>query len=653
MKAKQHFSVEDARALAFTGVLLCLIGLAAPVTGTSSFRHALHVSTMETRLEIETTESEPGVRTSFLDSPRRFVAEVSVSDGQAAAPEGIIPVPSDPRIEAIAFSRRGDHVRYTFQLREGAQVQYRVVKGPSAITLVFQSVASESGPTLQTGPASRSVGPSPSAAPGTSRFLDHGPGDARESGPPTPQAAQQGLVIIGGDSVGPPPGASTGEEAQQKKERGTLQSLRFRGFVEATGAADLNRDHSFEHTESFRNRVRLEAKLPLAPPPGKTHFLISGESDLLWFGTRRDWNDDDLRLYETYLHWAEGPWELRVGNQIVRWGKTDQLSPVDNLNPQDLRQFFVPTLEERKIPNWMARLRFFHRPFSLEAVAIPFFEPADIDFFGTDWAIFRHTQEVLEEAPLPPFLRDAAASVGIDEDEPSNTFRNSQWGVRTGVTVGGWDLAASYLYAWNPMPFVKSFPVKGVRTDGSFDPAEILQAASQATFTPTDVAVDYRRSHTFGFEWETVLGSYGFRGEAAFATDAVFLTSDLTSTTQSVLFTVVGIDRTWANDWYTNLQLGHQVLSDYDDTVLYLKRHNVSLNGEIRKDLLRGDLEGRLRGLIMLTDGGSTWNPSLTCRRFAPLSITAGLNLFAGPSDTFLGTYSENDQAYVTVRYDY
>ncbi len=56
---------------------------------------------------------------------------------------------------------------------------------------------------------------------------------------------------------------------------------------------------------------------------------------------------------------------------------------------------------------------------------------------------------------------------------------------------------------------------------------------------------------------------------------------------------------------------------------------------------------------MMLTDGGSYWNPSLSYLRFRPLSLTFGLNLFAGPADTFLGTYGDNDGAYVTVRYDF
>ncbi len=392
--------------------------------------------------------------------------------------------------------------------------------------------------------------------------------------------------------------------------------------------------------------------MPL-PSSSASHVLVSGESDILWFGPENDRTDDDLDFYEAYLHWADGPLELRLGKQIVRWGKTDQLSPLDALNPQDLRQFIIPTLEDRKIPNWMARLRLFHAPLSLEAVSIPFFEPADMDFFGTDWALYRHTASVLERAPLPLPLKEAVSRVGVQREEPARTFRDAQWGLRAAGTFSGWDVAASYLYAWNPLPFIKSFPVKGIVSDGSFHPSEILQAASSAVFLPGDVAAGYKRTHVAGIEWETVFGSYGLRGEVAYFSDHVLLTSDLTSTAKASLFTVVGLDRQWDNDWYANLQIGHQHFFDHEGSTLYFERENVSLNGEMRKTFLRGDLEGRLRAMVMLTDGGSYWNPSLTYFRFRPLSLTFGLNLFAGPADTFLGTYGDNDQGYITIRYDF
>lgn len=436
--------------------------------------------------------------------------------------------------------------------------------------------------------------------------------------------------------------------------------LSFTGFIETTGALDLEHDQDYEQARTLRNRARLEAKANVAAGPktaapgaikNASYFLVSVESDYLGFADSPGYDDYDLDLYEAYFHYSRGPVELRLGKQMVRWGKTDQLSPLDVLNPQDLRLLMLPTLEERKIPQWMARLRLFREAFTLEGVAIPWFEPDDIDYFGTDWALFRHSKSVLLDAPLPEQAAAAVRELGVSKDQPAVTWGNMQWGLRAATTLGAWDLALSGFDGFNPYPYFRSFPVTGISVKGSFDPDDILENLGSGVPTGGDVAVTYKRTQMVGLEWETVLGAFGFRGEVAYSSRTPFLTDDLTSVTAPTLFSVIGLDHTGAADWYANLQLGHQVLLDYDDRVLYFNQHNLSLNGELSKGFLRGDLQARLRWMQMLTDGGGTWNPALIYRGFPAWTVTLGLNLFGGPSDTWLGSYSGNDQAYVTVKY--
>ena len=606
-------------------------------------------SAAETRVEIPYGPDKPIYRTSFERNPRRFIIDIAGSALKPAeAGPSVLPSPTDPRVEKVARAWDNGRTRYTVFIREGVPVVYRIEENGPTLLIVLKSSK----------PALPELGSAPLPSKASLQLESpHGAelkasAASAETAPPSPVS----LAARAAEAPGTPPagaGASYNDPPAKGDTSQLFQNARLRGFMEATGAADTARENRYEHTRAFRNRLRLEGKFPLSESFSAAHLLVSGESDLLWFGPDMDATDDRLNLYEGYLHWARGPLELRLGKQIVRWGKTDQLSPLDNLNPQDLRQFIIPTLEERKIPNWMGRLRLFHDPFSLEAVAIPFFEPAEVDFFGTDWALYRHTREVLAHAPLPPSLHEAFSQVGVHRDDPPRTLGNTQWGLRTAATVSGWDLAASWLYAWNPMPFIERFPVIGIDSDGSFKPSEILAGVTQGTFIAGDVAVSARRSHILGVEWETVLGSLGFRGETALATDTVLLTSALTSVTSPSLFTVIGWDRTWDSDFYANVQIGHQVLFDHDADILYFRRHNVSVNGEVRKGFLRGDWEARLRALVMLTDGGSFWNPSLTYLGFRPLSLTFGFNLFAGPADTFLGTYGDNDQTYVTVKYDF
>ena len=440
----------------------------------------------------------------------------------------------------------------------------------------------------------------------------------------------------------------------------TSDNLRFSGFIEAYASTDLHKDVHTEHLKSFFNRIRAEAKYTFADPKASSlavlqkddpYLLVSAESDFLWFGKDSDYSDYDLDLYETYFHWSSGPWQLRLGKQIVRWGKTDQLSPVDNLNPEDFRRFLLDDLEDRKIPNWMGRLRFFGDQMTLEGVFIPFFEPHDIDYFGTDWAVYRHAKQDILHLPLPAELKGFVQELHVDEDDPPNTLENSQAGVRVSSTLGDIDLAASYLHAWDPMPFFQDFPIKNIEANGPLSREDIGRNPNSLTLAPGDIDVTYRRSHIYGLEFEAVFQELGLRGESAFFDGQTFLTNNLTSTQAPVLHTVLGVDYSGENGLYANFQLSDQEIFDYDQDILFFKRHNISASGELRKEWSRGTWESAIRAVYFLTDQSSHIHPKLSYKPFAPLQLTLGLHIFTGDKDTVLGQYDDNDEAYIRMKY--
>ncbi len=66
--------------------------------------------------------------------------------------------------------------------------------------------------------------------------------------------------------------------------------------------------------------------------------------------------DDDI-LTEAYIDIIKGPWQLRIGKQIVIWGQLDMQRVADVVNPLDLRRGTpgVDTWEEVKMGLWMIR----------------------------------------------------------------------------------------------------------------------------------------------------------------------------------------------------------------------------------------------------------------------------------------------------------
>jgi hypothetical protein len=458
----------------------------------------------------------------------------------------------------------------------------------------------------------------------------------------------EGTVLRFGDPDDSPPAPPTPARTQTTSMGGSLEGRATR---------DLRDKSPSDHDQSYRGIGQLYLDWqPLArqPQPQRTlRLYLSGEADYLYMGRDHANEDFDLDLFEAYVFYGQGPFELQTGKQIVRWGKADQVSPVDNLNPQDLRELITWPTEERKLPVWMVRARWFFEKVTLEGVFLPVFEPSDIEFFDSDWAIYRQVRDEIRRAPLSPDLQSYLLSRGVNRNKPARTLRNSEWGGRITGTYGGWDLGVSFLYTREDMPHTASFPIKNIRLPGTFSGDALLAALDEAILTDEHIEVVYPRQKIYGIEFETTVGIFGLRGESAWFDQATFLRDDLTSTTKPVLHSIAGIDYTGVAGWYTNVQLAHRYIHSFEDSILFFKRHNVSLLGEVSRTALRGRLEAAFKYNLDLHDGGYFLEPSVTAKFINRLDVTLGLHIFGGDDDTFLGYYDDNDQVFLLAKYHF
>ena len=60
----------------------------------------------------------------------------------------------------------------------------------------------------------------------------------------------------------------------------------------------------------------------------------------------------DVELRELFVQGKIGPAWLRAGKQQVVWGQADGLKVLDVVDPQDFREFILPTFEDSRIPLW-------------------------------------------------------------------------------------------------------------------------------------------------------------------------------------------------------------------------------------------------------------------------------------------------------------
>lgn len=425
--------------------------------------------------------------------------------------------------------------------------------------------------------------------------------------------------------------------------RSALISGQLLGF----GAADLADERRIGEDRSL---WRLRSRLALERQNQTVLGRLALEWDVLDYDNAQAGSEADLNLYEAFVRFDAARWDLTLGRQRVRWGKTDQLSPLDSLNPEDLRQGFLLDLEERKRPSWLARLRLHGEQLGLEAVVQPWFERSELDYFDSDWALYRNLrQAILNDPQLPAEVRAYAARLRVREREPADRLENVAAALRLSWRGEAADYALSYRYGWETLPHIRSFPVKGLVFTG--DPASRPAAFLGSTvLTPAAVEARYRRQQLIGFEWEAALADLGFRGELAYCDQVSLLAADLTTRSKKTLHLVSGIDYSSLNDWYFNLQLSWYRIFAYERALLYFERDNLTLLGEARKTLWRGRLELATRVNYSLTDGGSALQPLLRLKYFAPLEWESGLMLFMGGGETLLGSYDQADQVYTRIK---
>ncbi len=113
--------------------------------------------------------------------------------------------------------------------------------------------------------------------------------------------------------------------------------------------------------------------------------------------------------------------DIKLGRQIVVWGKSDNLRVLDVLNPLDLREPGQVDIEDLRIPLTMARLDYYFGNWGLTAIAIPEIRFDKNPAWGSEFY------------PSPQMLPPEAV--------PSDGGSDTEWALALNGRMTGWDLA--------------------------------------------------------------------------------------------------------------------------------------------------------------------------------------------------------------------
>ena len=394
--------------------------------------------------------------------------------------------------------------------------------------------------------------------------------------------------------------------------------------------ADTKDDNEFE--DLYQNHVQLQLDGTYRPNPAVEIKLGVG-GDYYAYGRDSDWNDDpNFRLFDAYLNLTGKRANLKLGNQIVRWGKADGFSPLDNLNPEDFRDGIGGRREDRKLQIPMVNLELFTGLFTLQGIYIPVFFESKYDIRETDWALFDHYEEQV-------------GAVTVFDENPENTFENGEGGARLSSTIGGLDYAFSYFYGLEDVGTLDSLLVPP-GFDPTFSSRVIEDLVGYAHATDQPIRLLHDRQQIVGFEFETTLAAFGLRGDVAYTDRVSFVTNQLQRVRKPVFQYVVGADYNGPASFYLNIQFGQNFISDFDDTIILARELTSNINGTISKGFFNDDLKLEFRWYYDFHGDGTLYNPKFIIDYWQNVTLELGVEIFEGTDYTPLGFYRDNSQYY-------
>ncbi len=247
--------------------------------------------------------------------------------------------------------------------------------------------------------------------------------------------------------------------------------------------------------------------------------------------------------------------DIKIGRQRIAWGTGDRLNPTDNLNPYDLED--ILDFGRHRGSDALNLNYYLTNDFSLQAVYIPFFRPANMPV-----GVFAEALTPPMELPPPLILNSVNDTLLTPR---YNLAESSVLGFKFKGFALGFDFSLSYVWGRDGIP---------ISTYNTLIPINLIGAVD------VNAELSFTRNHIFGADLAGSIGSVGVWAEVAvFLPDyEVIMTTDYSAlvpeplrpmTVDSLVLKkepylkfIVGTDYTFRNGLYLNFQYLHGFINE-------------------------------------------------------------------------------------------
>ncbi|MFT5443396.1 MAG: hypothetical protein ACI8W3_002445 [Myxococcota bacterium] len=278
-------------------------------------------------------------------------------------------------------------------------------------------------------------------------------------------------------------------------------------------------------------------------------YLMNGRHD--YTKDVRDTHEYDFQLSDTYLEGSlHDRVDLKVGRQVVNWGRSESLRVLDIVNPLDNREPGLVDIEDIRLSVGMVKLGVFHGPWRLTLLAIPEVRydlfpgqgsdqapnveaPATPEAFGA----FRESLSTSKQTIFDNLFAEMGADlVDIREHTQQDFGKSTEFAANITGVFSGWDVS--------------------------------LQAAryndDRAHFDLKDRRLEHSRLWMVGAGANYTVGSWLFKAELAYLDGFEFLWA---TDKKNRIDAMVGVEYYGINDVNIVLEVAERHLFDFEDSM--------------------------------------------------------------------------------------
>ena len=358
--------------------------------------------------------------------------------------------------------------------------------------------------------------------------------------------------------------------------------------------------------------IRWEASYKLAPwlklsgsldARADTHQQVDRETRVDLDGRRIQRPALSLREFSATLH--KGKVTAQIGRQVIRWGKTDILTPTDRFAPKDYLSSVVDS-DFLAVP--AARVTIAGASDSLDLVWQPWFTPSRTPLLNQRWTA------------LPQELNGVTIV-----DAGARYPGRSEFGARWNHVATGYEYSLSYFDGFNNLPLF----------DASFDPATATAHAQRF----------YPSMRMYGADTAIPLPWVTLKGEAGYFTSS-------TSGAQDYVLYVIQLERQ-VKEWSLVGGYAGEAVRGGAASPLSFTPDRGFAKSFVGQATLTIDVNRSLNLEAAVRAAGSFVRLEYSQALGEHWRVTPGIAWIRGDMTDFLGQYHRNSYASLAVRYSF